>query len=384
MPVPIVEPTTTPDADHAPELDSAADSDSPEVARPYNGINIGAHTVTPATEHLPEDQKSAVRWLHWYAREKRWSWSDLVQAVGYSSTTWSRIWRDLYRYAKGEQRAGERMPIDQHVAAIQKFRRLVEARDAIRDTGFIETSVWERFEWLARRAFVRKKIGFVLGESQIGKSTCGIEFQRRNNHGRTTYCEMPPASGVQLMLRTIADALGVPSSRSFDALLKDVCAALDDSKLLIIDEIQRVFTTYQKGSVMRCLDTLRYIHDRTRCGLVLIGTQVLRDQLTRGEFAQYLKQLKRRGRTLLLQLPTEPPRADLDLMAAAFDLEPATGDAETILQHVAKTDGFGAVKMLLQDASERAAKKKRKPTWDDFVWAHSLAERMANPEEAVR
>lgn len=370
-----VEATGTPAAAAATEPD-------PNAPAQYLGINIGTHTVTPATEHLPEEQKSLVRWLHWYVRTNTWTWDQLVQNVGYSSTTWSRIWKDRYRYANTEARAGERMPIDDHCKAIRRFRQLVEEREAVKDTGFIETGVWELVQWLCRRAQVRNKIGLIWGESQIGKSTCVREYQKRNNHGRTTYCEMPPASGVQLMLRTIAAALGVPNKHGFDLLLQEVCQALDPSKCLIVDEIHRVFTTYQKGSVMRCLDTLRYIYDKTGCGMVLVGTPTMRQELEKGEFSQYLKQLKRRAGSLMLQLPTLPPRADLDLVAKAFDLEPASGEAEEILLAVAKADGFGKVKMLLQDAGERASKKKRKVTWEDFVWAYNLAERMAKGEDA--
>ncbi len=367
-----------------PDAASAAPETEPDPSNQANflGINIGSHTVTPSTDHLPEDQKTNVRWLHWYAREHNWTWEQLVQNVGYSPTTWSRIWRDRYRYAKNERRAGERMPIDDQVKAIVRFKKLIEEREAVKETGFIETGVWLRVEWLCRRAQVRNKIGLIWGESQIGKSTCVREYQRRNNHGRTTYCEMPPASGVQLMLRTIAEALGVPGRQGFDNLLRDVCAALDPSKCLIIDEIHRVFTTYQKGSVMRCLDTIRYIYDKTGCGLVLVGTPTMRQELEKGEFSQYLKQLKRRAGSLMLQLPTMPPREDLDLVASAFDLRAATGEAEDILLAVAKADGFGKVKMLLQDASERASKKRRGVTWDDFVWAYKLAEGMATGGDA--
>lgn len=343
----------------------------------FQGINIGGHTVTAATEWMPDPAKSHVRWLHWYARQQRWTWDDLVRAVGYSSTTWSRIWQDKYRYAKGEAREGQRMPIDEQVRAIARYRRLVEEREGVADTGFLETSVWQRVEWLCRRAFIRQRIGFVFGESQIGKTASALEYQRRNNHGQTAYCEVPPASGVQLLLRTIAARLDVPTDASFDKLLRKVTMALDPSKLLIVDEVQRVFTTYQRGSVMRCLDTLRYLHDQSGCGLVLIGTNVVKDQLARGEFAQYLKQLKRRGRTVMLQLPPHPPREDLDLLAKSFGLEPAEGEAERVLLEVARDDGFGAVKMLLQDAAERAHKKRRAVTWEDFVWAHQLTERMA-------
>lgn len=372
-------PTTT-TAEHPSDeaLDMARQK---QVDASFQGINIGGHTVTASTEHLDEEQRVLVRWLHHYARQERWTWEDLTRHVGFSSTTWSRIWNDKYRYPKADRRAGERIPIDEQCAAIARVKKLVEEREAVTKTDFVETTVWQRVNWLCRRAFVRSKIGFIFGESQIGKTTALREYARRNNHGQTIYAEMPPASGVQLMLRKIAEALNVPSRAGFDSVLQDVCRALDSSRCLVLDEMQRVFTTYQKGSVMRCLDTIRYIHDQTGCGLVLCGTIVVRDQLDRGEFAQYLKQLKRRGRTLMLALPTAPPREDLDAMAAAFGLRPASGEAEQTLMHVAKTDGFGAVKMLLQDASERASKKRRPVTWDDFNHCFSIAERMAETPE---
>lgn len=342
----------------------------------FTGINIGGHTVTACTEHLDDDARSQVRWLHWYARNNKWTWDDLVRNVGYSSTTWSRIWNDKYRYAKGEKNAGERMPIDTQVQAIKRYRTIVEERDAVQDSGFVETSIWDRISWLCRRVFIRQSMGFIYGESQIGKTICLKEYTRRNNHGQTVFVEMPPTSGVQCMLKSIAEALNVPIETCFDKLLRDVLMALDSSKLLIVDEVHKVFTTYQKGSVMRCFDTLRYLHDRSRCGMVLCGTNVLQEQLLRGPYAQFLKQLKRRAAGFRLQLPLTPPREDLDKMAKAFGLGPASGEAEKVLIEVAEMDGFGPVKKLLQDSSELARKKKRDVTWDDFVLAHTITEKM--------
>lgn len=345
------------------------------------GINIGGNTVTQCTEHLDEDERLLVRWLHTYARDQRWEWDTLTEAVKISQTTLYRIWHDKYRYPDGDPKAGERIALESVCEKIKRFKKLVESREAVKSTGFVETSVWKRVDWLCRRAFVRQKLGFIYGESQIGKTTCLLEHERRNNHGQTTYVEMPPASGVVLMTKHIARALHVNSTTNFDGLLGDVVGALDESKLLIIDEIHRVFTTYQKTSVMKCLDVLRYIHDKTKCGLVLCGTNVFRDNLKQGEFFQYLKQLRRRG-LYEIQLPTTPPREDIDLVAEHFGLEPATGEASEIIGHIAKTDGFGKVLIRLTDASELAMNKKQTMTWDHFVKAHHIIEKMALDTEA--
>lgn len=378
---------------------SMVDGETPEILaardRGQNQINIGGNTVTQATEHLPEQQRLLVRWLHTHARNNRWGWDELVKAVGFSSTTWYRIWVDKFRYPKGDQRAGERMPIDKQCAAIAKLKKIVDQRECIKRAGFVETSVWQRIEWLCRRSFIRQKIGFVYGESQIGKTTGLREYQRRNNHGQTYYVELPPSAGVQLMTREIAKALHVSSSTCFEKLIEDVVAALDESKLLIVDEVHRVFTTYQRTSVMRCLDVLRYIHDKTHCGLVLCGTNVFRDQLKEGSFQQYLKQLRRRGLNEV-QLPAVPPRADLDMMAQHFGLNPdrhgqfewqttdgagrrhtARYNSEEVMLQIAKSDGFGKYVIRLQDAAEMAANKKQDVSWEHFVRAHHIIEAMA-------
>ena len=166
-----------------------------------------------------------------------------------------------------------------------------------------------------------------------------------------------------------------------------LCDALDQNKLLIIDEIHRVFTTHAKLQVMRCLDALRHIHDRTLCGLVLCGTNVFRDRLKEGEFFQYLKQLKRRG-IYQLQLPSVPPDDDLKAIASHYGLSwpsdslrnpslPSRGTVLDIISHIAHEDGLAVYCTRLQDAIELANKKKQPVSWDHFVKAHNIAIKMA-------
>lgn len=350
----------------------------------FSGINIGGNTVTQATEWMPEKDRLQVRWLHQHARDKRWSWADLVREVGGSNSTWHRIFTDKYRYPKGHAREAERMPVEKWIRAIREYRGNAVDFDEERCVAFAETSVYRRIEWLCSRVLVRHRVGLIYGESQIGKSTALIEFARRNNHGQTVYMEVPPAGGVQFLTRTIAQALHVNTKTSFDNLLTDIIAALDSSKLLVVDEIHRVFSTYQKSSVMKCLDVLRAIHDRSKCGLVLCGTNVWRDQLTRGEFMVHLRQLRRRGASYELQLPTNPPRADLDLIAKQFGLAVPDGEAEEIMLGIARQHGFGVFCARLEDSAEYAAKRKTRLTWDHFVKVHRTVEKLSQSPEVVK
>jgi DNA transposition AAA+ family ATPase len=241
---------------------------------------------------------------------------------------------------------------------------------------FVETSVWDRVNGVYKRAYRTKKMFFCFGEAQIGKTRCAKELSRRYNTGQTTYVDMPPGAGAQFMLRCIAKALHVNSQTAYQNLMEDVCDALDPSKALILDNMHRVFTTYQKGSVMRCMDTLLYIYDTTGCVMGIFATNVFADRLEEGEFFKYLKQFKRRG-VYEVHLEDEPTRADLDLVAARYGLASAEERAEEIMLDIAHTDGFGKFCTRLLDAQHLAEKAGRTIAWSDFVKAHGIAEKVA-------
>jgi len=365
----------TPTVTLPPGRPALADEPLPDgAARPQSGINIGGHTVTKATEHLPEEQRVLVRWLHNHAREMRLGWRELAERVDLSIATLSRIFSDQYRNPKDHERAGERISLDGVCEKIAAFRRAMEKSGRTKNPDFIELTVSTRIWWLCERAGRNCRMAFLYGDGQVGKTTAMREYAAQHNGGATTYAEMPPASGVQYMLKCIAKALYVPPHSSFDDLLDDVIAALDPSKLIILDELDRVFTTYQKKSTVRCLETLRYIYDQAGCGMVLCGNNAFRDQIKEGQFKHELTRFHRRGRSYELQLPTEPPREDLDRMAASFGLDPASGDAEEAMLQIARADGIGVFRLRLCDARDFARKQRQEVAWKHFLRAYQITE----------
>lgn len=346
-------------------------TETPEAkSQQTDRINVSGATVTQHTAHLPEGQRELVRWGYYYAQDKGWNWKTLAKETDISTTTWHKLWHDRYRDADGT-----RVDPTSICGKIARFKKIAEQRDLITLPDFIDTYVWQRVDWLCQRSFIRKKIGFIYGESQIGKTECLMRRRDMNNHGRTTYVDMPPASGKQLMCKHIAKALRVPHEKPFDHLIEEIIKALDPSKQLLMDNMHRVFKTYQKGSALSCLDTLQYVYDKTHCSMVLCGTNVWRDQLNEGDFALALRQLRRRG-LYELQLPAVAPREDLDAFAAHFNLKPATGEAEEIVLRIAQKDGLGMYITRLADGAELAAKKKETFTWAHFVKAYTIIEKM--------
>lgn len=358
-----------------PVLAVVESGEMPPVKQSFKGVNIGGDVMMRATAELPEEHRLLVRWLYNTARERNWDWPTLERQTGMSPSVLYKVFSDKYRYSNDHAKAGLRVPLDSVCVKISKMKAEMEAKE-VQAGDFINTTVWERTSWLCDRVFHRKKMGFIYGDSQDGKTTCLKQYQRTHNGGQTLYFECPPMGGVQLMMRCIAKALHVNSRTSSDHLIEDICNALDSSRLLLVDEVHRVFTTYQKTSVMRSLELLRYIHDQTKCGMVLCGTNVFRDHFSEGEFFKYLKQLERRGLyTIQLGLPQ---RADIDLISRHYGLPTATGRAEEQLVHLAKLFGVGMVFTRLNDARDYARKRGEKLKWSHFERVLTIIQKAAD------
>lgn len=372
-------------AENAVILAPANDAVPAEVARQAGAINIGGNTVTKATEHLTDEQKTLVRWLFNYAKERDWDWNDLHRETGIDRTLAWRVWTDSYRYPEyvGKKkdgvrnpRANERIPLDGFCERINKFKSLAEARPELFSEGFVRTSIWNEIEFICNKAHARKKMGFIFGDSQIGKTTCLREYQRQHNHGQTHYIAMPPMANALSLTRHIARALHVNVVSSAYRLRENVLDAVDSDNLLIFDEMHRVFTNYRAANVPAVMDTIRELHDERQCGIVLCGTNVFRDGIRAEEYVKFMSQIVRRN-LYPRQLPATPPRSDLDLISAHHGLEPATGKAEEILLHIAETGGFGVVCTRLADAKGVAEKAGEPLNWGHFVKAYNIIRKMA-------
>jgi hypothetical protein len=185
---------------------------------------------------------------------------------------------------------------------------------------------------------------------------------------------IPPSAGVQLMTKHIARELRVSTAKPYETLIDDVLNALDKNNLLILDEVHEIFRTYQKTSVMRCMETIRYIHDRTHCGMVLSATNDFRTETEKGEFFQMLKQLMRRT-LYMVQLPDYPSREDLKLVLGRYGLPWPKGTTETDFLHMAQ-EGFGVVLTRLTDGKDLAGKAGEKFGWEHFTEASEIIRKM--------
>jgi DNA transposition AAA+ family ATPase len=330
---------------------------------PADGLNMKSITgdiILAATRELPDTQRDHLRWLHAWAREQGWSLSRLADETRISVTS-------LYRVFTGKYSAR----LDNLIERITSYRRIAEARGTIGDFPFAETTIYKKIDRTCEWALISQSIAFIFGNRGLGKSLAFDRRRETHNHGQTKLVRMPASAGVQLMMKEIARACYLSPNSCFDLLRERVLASIDHTNLLIVDELHQVFLSYQKGSAIKCLEVLREIHDRTKCGMVLCGTTQLKKEILLGAHAEMLEQFTDRG-TLRVQLPDRLPKSDVLLIAKGFGLGEPTDLAGELIDELMAARSLRKFGKLLQAAKRLASREGTQITWAHFVKAHDI------------
>jgi DNA transposition AAA+ family ATPase len=328
--------------------------------------------VVESTAGLPEAQRNSVRWMYSYMKMENITLREAAAVIKRDASTLHRVFRNKYG-----------ADIDAICKDIESFRRVAEERRSISSAGFVETSIslkiWQVCDW----ALISQSIVFIFGDSQIGKTISLEEYARRHNHGVTRMFRMPSTAGVQLMMKTMADTCLVSRNSSFENLRERVMKCIDRNTLVIADEVHQTFQSYHKNARVTALELLREIHDRTHCGMVLCGTNVLREEVQRGRHKEMLEQLQRRG-VVQLQLPARPPRRDLDKIAKAYGLPSPEGEPEELVKQIIQESGLGKMIKFMQAATRLASKRSERLSWMHFVAAHDILAKLSVQEGGAR
>jgi hypothetical protein len=354
-------------------------------------FRIPGDTIARATQELPDEQRILVRWFAGYCRSRNLSpdeVSKLLLKDGKHDEFYS--WASIYAVLTGK-RAEEGASILPVVNAIEALKRKVEGESRIGSTGFIETrlsrAIFQRFH----RARERRRIAFIIGDSQLGKSESGIEFTRQNNHGETIMVDSPVGGSKSALLHTLCDRLNIGQSQRLGDVEMRVADCFDRKMLLILDNVHRLL---RNARGLQALTFIQWLYDLRGCGIGLMMTNEGHGNLLRGRFAKQLEQLWRR-RIPPLILPTRMPDDDLALFAERHGLEPApdelvrisieyvdgqgkTRDKEfarvprELQAEVVQREGLGIWLETLEEAKYQARLAKRQVSWKAVLKAHCV------------
>jgi|SRR5581483_6785785 len=263
----------------------------------------GAEIATAASAHarlniplnlqnwraLPADLQALLLWFHQHCLDEGLSLKEAGEALGYDTST---VWRILKGTYEGSW--------PNTAARIKSYQRIANDRSGIQRANFAENSI-SRLIWAGLDyAVANNSLTLVVGESGQGKTLAAEAWRDRNNHGRSVMVEVPPIGGAKMLLRCIADAVGVNKNLAQDQMLEAIIRAFNPNRILILDEARRLLPGDTRGDVNPVkLEIIRYIHDRTKCAVALIATQRFDDTLKKLSY-QYEQILGRIGQPVRL------------------------------------------------------------------------------------
>jgi DNA transposition AAA+ family ATPase len=339
----------------APEVETSPAFDVSKARVPGDVVNR-------ATADLPDEQRSAIRRLHALYIEQNLTLEEVGELIGMSEGAMSAIFRGKYPAS-----------LKNVVEESLKYFDLAERRSQARKLEFIQTKLTKRIWEVCKAAIEFQRIAFVFGDTQIGKTEALLAYARAHNHGSTIYVDVPTGGALTHFLYKLAGKLRIPvSSRKAD-LRRRIIESFDDRMLLIVDEAHRCIPASGNSTApLQTIEFVRELFDERKCGVVICGTNVFREEMegTKGttNLSLLLRQTKRR-RLCSLQLPDRPSQADLNAFAHAYGLAPAEGKAHALQQQMIETEALGMWLTLLRMGAKVAGKREQKLDWSHVLQA---------------
>lgn len=143
----------------------------------------------------------------------------------------------------------------------------------------VQTETMRNLWKVGRYSKNRKKLCVVTGKPGTGKSVATLAFARK--YGGVILIEAVPTISPKELMLLLHEELKLSTSGSIHSMFKEVERKLVDSNtILIVDEAENL--------PKKCLELVRRLWDLTSIGVLLVGTNMLIQNLRgrKGEFAQ--------------------------------------------------------------------------------------------------
>lgn len=322
--------------------------------------SFSADKVIDGTKAYPAHVRDAVRSLYHFAMAHNLSMDDVADGIGYHRANVHKLCNGRY---DGD--------LDAVAEAIGDY-----LKEHPVDTGkrplFVETDTSRKIWEVAQAVWDYQTIGAVWGDSQIGKTHALEEFRRRHAPGTVKYIRMPASAGRMGIVHAFAEAFDIPARKGLiTTVASRVYRAVTSDHLVIIDEFHEPFLTYHANGKRTCMEMIRELFDRAKCGMLICGTNVGRDQIEDGPLKGVLEQLRRRC-IFTLQLPKYASTADLNAIAAHYELPRLQGLARELATAIIQRNGLRAYCIHLDSAKQIASNRGEPMSWDHFTTAHDI------------
>ena len=188
-----------------------------------------------------------------YMKTSGVSQSQVAAALGISKTALSQYLADKY--------VGDCAKID---AKVDAYLRVQEKRSQAGklNIGFVYTKTAKQMLSFLSMTHVLGQLGIMYGDAGTGKTTALKEYKK--NNPSSLLLEPDTTFTAKVMLSEICKLLNLDAKGTMNDLFNRVVGCLNGAdRLLMVDEAELL--------PLRALETLRRIHDKTGCAVVLVG-----------------------------------------------------------------------------------------------------------------
>lgn len=249
--------------------------------------------------------------------------------------------------------------IDGQLAKLDEQR--VRFASAAPEIGCIQTQIVQRVWNTCDAAKAAGLINWVIGQSQIGKTTAAREYAKMYPE-TTVLIRLSQKPTITSVLRELHEAAHLPGAfRSASETLHKLREKLSRRHLIIVDEAHLALDRQQGADA---LDIIRELYDRCGCGVALLVTDLDGHKVTRSPQFGQLEQLTRRGLPEIL--PPTPDKGDVEAVWSAFGLgQPDPETRKTVVALVRRTC-FGELFQRLRLAVAACKREGAEMNWSAF------------------
>lgn len=381
--------------------------------------NFSADKIRQATAHYtPEEQDALIALFLWCIDEAHPMRRDeCARRIKCSGNLLYQLLTGIYRKPDKIDRETRKIiergellrPSAELIKSIRDFLSIEAQRFLSGANEFVSTPTAKKVFTACDLARESQSPVILWSTSHIGKTWALQHYQQTNNHGKTYFCELEAASGLGGMVRQIAKSVGVTADENTAGLIERIKKALTPNTVLILDEVHLLKHTYRLNSFFACIEVIRRIYDKTKCGMVLSWTNL--DNLANASQGELI-QIWRRG-VHKIALPSMPTKADLgtifhhngfhggpvttegknpkpieNTVFPAPDLKVVVKSGRTeitetpyeIIRQLAKNSGLKSITERIRYARKLAKNNSDKVSWTWFAHAHVLIEKQSIAE----
>lgn len=268
------------------------------------------------------------------------------------------------------------VPLRNFMDAVAELRKQEAERSSLAVTGFVETDLARRVWQVCDATRNFGKMGYLIGETHIGKTVPLKQYARRNS-GNTVYVRMPHSGARSHFIRRLAQRVHLSVTGNDHTIISNLHQSLNKETLLIIDEyhccLPLTERELQRGiskTTFNMVECIRELHDETGMPILMVVTPVFDHVMKDAAFARVVKQTMQR-RIATFRLPDRASPEDLAAFAKHYGLGRATGSALDLQNHVIAQESLGRWLTLLQGAAKLANTWKQPIGWEHVLQSNA-------------